>query len=145
MSASANAPPATLGAPTGSHRVRDRIARVLLVLSALGAVLAVVGAASAVADAGPATRMVETWRLLGFAVFVGMFVLLAYRPRLYAGIWELAILDKLALAVTAFAYGSATDGAVTALVADGTITIMLLAAYLLSRGWTAWSTARSIR
>jgi hypothetical protein len=142
---SASTAPATLDAATGSYRVRDRVARVLLVLSALGAALAVVGAASAVVDAGLDTRMVETWRLLGFGVFAGLFVLLAYRPRMYAGVWELAILDKLALAVTAFAYGSATDGAVTALVADGTITIMLLAAYLLSRGWTAWSTARSIR
>jgi len=142
---SATTAPATLGAPTGTHRVRDRVARALLVLSALGAVLAIAGAVVAVADAGPATRMVETWRLLGFGVFAGMFVLLAYRPRMYAGIWELAILDKFALAVTAFAYGSATDGAVTAMVADGVITIMLLAAYVLSRGWTAWSTARSIR
>jgi hypothetical protein len=137
--------PATPGVATGSQRMRDRIARVLLVLSALGAVLAVTGAADAVADAGPATRMVETWRLLGFGVFAGLFVLLAYRPRLYAGVWELAILDKLALALVALAYGTATVGAQTALIADGAITIMLLAAYIFSRGWTAWSAVRSLK
>ena len=39
--------------------------------------------------------MVETWRLLGFGTFAGLFALLAYRPRYYAGVWELAIANKL--------------------------------------------------
>jgi hypothetical protein len=133
-----------LGAATGSARLRDRIAQALLVLAAIGALTAVVDAAAAVADAGPATRMVETWRMLGFSVFVGIFLLLAYRPRVYAGIWELAILNKLALTVTALSYGPATVGARTALLADGAITLMLVAAYALSRGWKAWSAARSM-
>jgi hypothetical protein len=132
--------PAQLGAET---RVRDRIAQALLLLAAIGAVFAVVGAIEAVANATPATRMVETWRMLGFGAFAGMFFLLAYRPRMYAGIWELAILNKLGLTVFAFAYGSQVDGAGTALVADGAITVMLLAAYGLSRGWRAWSFVRS--
>jgi hypothetical protein len=106
--------------------------------------LAVVGAIEAVANAMPATRMVETWRLLGFGVFAGLFVLLAYRPRVYAGIWELAILNKLGLTVVAVAYGSKVDGAAIALVADGAITLMLLAAYVLSHGWRAWSAVRSM-
>jgi hypothetical protein len=113
-------------------------------LAAFGAIVAVVGAASTVADAGPATRMVETWRMLGFGFFAGVFLLLAYRPRLYAGIWELAILNKLGLTLTALSFGAGTDGARTALVADGAVTLMLLAAYVLSRGWRAWSTARSM-
>jgi hypothetical protein len=136
--------PATLGAATGSRHVRDRIAQALLILAAVGAVVAVVGAAGAVADAGPATRMVETWRMLGFGVFAGVFLLLAYRPRLYAGIWELAILNKLALTLTALSFGAGTEGAGTALFADGVVTLILLAAYVLSRGWTAWSVARSM-
>lgn len=136
--------PATLVAATGVARVRDRIGQALLVLAAVGAVVAVVGAAVAVADAGPQTRMVETWRMLGFGVFAGMFLLLAYRPRLYAGIWELAILNKLGLTLAAVAYGTGTDGASTALVADGAITLMLLAAYVLCRGWRAWPAARSV-
>jgi hypothetical protein len=133
--------PAHVGAET---RVRDRIAPVLLVLAAIGAVLAVAGAIEAVANATPTTRVVETWRMLGFGTFAGIFLLLAYRPRIYAGIWELAILNKLALTVFAFSYGSQVDGATTALVADGAITLMLLAAYVLSRGWQAWSAVRSM-
>ncbi|MFE9691862.1 hypothetical protein [Micromonospora sp. NPDC005806] len=128
---------------TGSTRIRDRVARALLVLAAAGAVAAVAGAVDGVADAGPATRMVETWRMLGFGVFAGLFLLLAYRPRLYAGIWELAILNKLGLTLAALSFGSGTDGAGAALIADGSITLILLAAYVLSKGWTAWSTARA--
>jgi hypothetical protein len=139
-----HAPSATADAVTDHGRVRDRVARALLVLAALGAVLAVLGAVSAVADAGPATRMVETWRMLGFGVFAGIFLLLAYRPRLYAGIWELSILNKLGLSLAALFFGSDTDGAATALVVDGAVTLMLVAAYGLSRGWTAWSTARAM-
>jgi hypothetical protein len=116
----------------------------MLVIAALGAVFAVVGAIDAVANASVATRMVETWRLLGFAAFAAMFVLLAYRPRVYAGIWELAILNKLGLTLAAFAYGTEVDGARTALVADGAITLLLLAAYVLTRGWRAWSAVRSM-
>src|SRR5262249_36270417 len=42
---------------------RDRLATGLMLLAALGAVGAAIGAIGAVADAGPATRLVETWRL----------------------------------------------------------------------------------
>ncbi|GAA2615209.1 hypothetical protein GCM10010399_52680 [Dactylosporangium fulvum] len=124
-------------------RVRDRIARALLVLAALGAVVAVAGAVGAVADAGPATRMVETWRMLGFVVFAGVFLLLAYRPRRYAGIWELAILDKLGLTIAALSFGGEVEGASEALFADGAITLILLVSYGLSRAWTAWPAARA--
>jgi hypothetical protein len=141
---SAFSAPAQLGAETSSTRMRDRVGQALLVIAALGAAFAVVGAIDAVANATAATRMVETWRLLGFAAFAAIFVLLAYRPRVYAGIWELAILNKLGLTIAAFAYGTEVDGARTALVADGAVTLLLLAAYLLTRGWRAWSTVRSV-
>jgi hypothetical protein len=136
-------PGAATGSTTSAGRTRDRSARVLLGLAALGAIIAVAGAAGVVADAGPATRMVETWRMLGFGVFAGVFLLLAYRPRRYAGIWELAIFNKLGLTIAALWYGPGTDGAREALIADGIITVLLLAAYVLGRGWTAWSFVRS--
>src|SRR5262245_18000988 len=113
------APPLHVETGTGSTRIRDRAARALLVLAAAGAVAALAGTVSAVADAGPATRMVETWRMLGFVVFAGVFLLLAYRPRLYAGIWELAILNKLGLILAALSFGNGTDGAGAELIADG--------------------------
>jgi len=135
---------AALGVPAGAL-VRDRIARILLVVVAVGAIGAAIGAVGMVADAGPTTRMVETWRMLGFIVFAGIFLLLAYRPRVYAGIWELAILNKLGLTIAALAYGTGTEGAGAALAADGVVTFLLVAAYILSRGWRAWSTVRSAR
>lgn len=137
----------TPSAPAGTDagRTRHRAARVLLVLAALGATLAVASAAGTVADAGPDTRMVETWRLLGFGVFAGVFLLLAYRPGYYAGIWELSIANKCALSLFALSFGGDTVGAGTAMIADAVVALMLIAAYVLSRGWTAWSTVRTAR
>lgn len=132
---------AAMAAPAGA-RVRDRVARMLLIVVAIGAVGAAIGAAGVVADAESTTRMVETWRMLGYVVFAGMFLLLAYRPRVYAGIWELAILNKLGLSIAALVYGADIVGARASLAADGAITLLLIAAYVLSRGWQAWSTVR---
>ena len=133
------------GVATDVARTRDRIAQVLLALAALGAALAVASSVGGVAEAGPDTRMVETWRLLGFGVFAGMFLLLAYRPRHYAGIWELSIANKVALSLAALAYGSGTTGATEALIADSAVAVILIVAYVLTRGWTAWSTVRAAR
>jgi hypothetical protein len=58
-------------------------------------------------------------------------VLLARRPRAYPGVWELAILNKVALTITALFTG---DG--TVLAADGVLSALLVAAYVLARGWS---------
>jgi hypothetical protein len=78
----------------------------------VGAGVAAMGAISTVSDADAATRAVETWRLLGLALFTGLFVLLAYRPRHYAGVWELVIANKIALAGFGIAYGTGIKDAV---------------------------------
>jgi|SRR5262245_26508225 len=118
---------------------RDRLATGLMLLAALGAVGAAIGAIGAVADAGPATRLVETWRLFGFVMFAGLFVLLALWPRQERGVWELAIFHKLALTISALAWLSGdTEDAGAVIVSDGTLTVLLLASYALTRGWTAW-------
>jgi NADH:ubiquinone oxidoreductase subunit 6 (subunit J) len=90
----------------------------------------------------PATRVVETWRLLGLSVFTGLFVLLAYRPRYYAGVWQLAIANKFALAALGIAYGANATDARQILAFDGALAILLVAAYVLTRGWRAWSSVR---
>jgi len=141
---SALPPPHIAAASPGRACVRDQAARVLLVLAAAGALVAVISAIGSVADAGPATRMVETWRLLGFGTFAGLFALLAYRPRYYAGVWELAIANKFALALFGLAYGAGTKDASNVLTSDGTLALLLVVAYVLSRGWRAWSTLRVI-
>jgi hypothetical protein len=129
---------------SGRTSRRDRAARVLLVLAAAGALVAMISSIGSVADAGPATRMVETWRLLGFGTFAGLFALLAYRPRYYAGVWELAMANKFALALFGLAYGAGAKDSSNVLASDGTLALLLVAAYVLSRGWRAWSTLRVI-
>ncbi|MEV1009444.1 hypothetical protein [Streptomyces sp. NPDC049881] len=119
--------------PTSPARLR--VARVLLIIAAVGAVGAAVGQIQVVFDAGGATKVVETWRLYGFVVFAGLFALLAVSPRGNLTVWLLVITNKLALTVTGLAYqahgGIAdTDAIVTW---DGGLTVLLLAAFALSR------------
>jgi hypothetical protein len=83
--------------------------------------------------------VVEIWRFAGFVLFSGLFALLAYRPLHYAGVWELVIVNKLALTIVALTYASDADGAGEVALVDGVLTGVLFAAYLLSRGWRAWS------
>lgn len=115
--------------------------RVLLAICAVGAVAAGVTAVSAVTGADDATLIVEAWRMAGFFVFAGTFALLAYRPRSFPGVFELAIGHKLVLTLVALTAGSA-DGAGEAAAADGILTVLLLAAYGLCRSWTAWDRLR---
>ncbi|MGS2648594.1 hypothetical protein [Streptosporangium sp. G12] len=116
---------------------RDRIARIMLWLAAAGAAGAALTAAGTVWDADGATKVVETWRAYGLVVFTGLFVLLALAPRGYRGVWELVIFHKIALTVTALLYAAHGGIADTATIAgwDGTVSVLLVGAYVLSRGW----------
>lgn len=125
------------------RRIPIVVARALLVIAALGALAAAAGSIQTVRDAGPETLVVEVWRLAGYTLFSGLFALLAYRPVHYAGVWELVIVNKLALTVVTLTYAADADGAREVALADGALTAVLLGAYLLSRGWQAWTyTAR---
>lgn len=114
-------------------------ARVLMGMSAVGALAAAAASTQVVRDAGPETQVVEIWRLAGFILFSGLFALLAYRPLHYAGVWELVFLNKLALTIVALTYASDADGAGVVALVDGILTGIIFTAYLLSRGWRAWS------
>ncbi|MGW5671734.1 hypothetical protein [Micromonospora sp. NPDC003776] len=121
------------------RRLRDRVGRVLLWLAAAGAVAAALGAYGAVADAEPAGTVVETWRAYGFVVFAGLFALLAVRPRGQRGVWALVIFHKVAMTVTALAYtrNPAIEGTGTILAWDGALSVLLVLAFVLCRGWLA--------
>jgi hypothetical protein len=129
----------TWPATTDGGRVRDGVGRVLLWLAAAGAAAAALGAYGAVADAEPAVTVVETWRAYGFVVFAGLFALLAVRPRGYRGVWALVIFHKVAMTVTALVYtrNAAIEGTGTILVWDGTLSVLLVLAFVLCRGWAA--------
>lgn len=121
---------------------RRRAAAGILVLAALGALYAFVVALSAVRSAGPELLVVESWRLFGFLVFAGIFLLLAYRPRQYPGIWELVIFHKAALAILLAGIGGDAVGGTSVALADGVLAIALLGAYLLVGGYRNWEQLR---
>lgn len=119
--------------------VRDRIARVILSVCAVGALAATVSMAVSVADADGPLQIAETWQLAGLPVFAGLFVILAVGPRRTAGLWELVIANKLALVAAGATFLSGTDGAGEIVAVDGALVALLIAAYVLTRGWTAWT------
>ncbi|HZC76831.1 MAG TPA: hypothetical protein VE258_03740 [Ktedonobacterales bacterium] len=119
--------------------LRDRIALGLMLLSALGALYAFATAIGATSAAGPATQQVEAWRALGYLMFAAIFVLLGLWPRRYPYLWEVVIVNKAALTIVEVVLigKGAADAQSTAL-ADGILTVLLVAAYLLSRGYASW-------
>ena len=124
---------------------RDRAAMILMLLAAFGALSAFVGSVGTATTASPETVVVEAWRTYGFAVFAGLFVLLALRPRRYAGVWELVIFHKGAMSVTAALVGGGATGAPTVVMVDGILAAMTIAAYFLARGYTGWARLRGDR
>lgn len=132
--------PATTTTSASVAALRDRIARIILGICAAGAVMATASMAASVADADGSLRVAETWQLAGLPVFAGLFVILAVEPRRTAGLWELVIANKLALVAAGATYLSGTDGASEFVVVDGVLVALLIAAYVLTRGWTAWTT-----
>ena len=119
--------------------MRDRIARIILGVCAAGALMATISMAVSVADADGPLQPTETWQLAGLPVFAGLFVILAVGPRRTAGLWELVIANKLALVTAGATYLSGEQGASEFVVVDGTLVALLIAAYVLTRGWTAWT------
>ena len=116
---------------------RDRLGTVLLSVCAVGAILSAVSAVATVSDASSATEAVETWRLVGFVFFAGVFVLLALAPRQLRGLWELTIVAKLALPVAGATFLRGSTDATTFVIFDGVVTALLVAAYVLMAGWMA--------
>ncbi|MEA4906163.1 MAG: hypothetical protein GYA17_05880 [Chloroflexi bacterium] len=116
---------------------QDRLGRGLMWLSALGALAAFGSGLASVRTATADTVWLETWRMFGFLVFTGMFVLLALRPRRSAGVWELAFLHKAAMAISALVLVGANEAAMAGAI-DAVLAVLIALAYGLTRGWRAW-------
>lgn len=72
-------------------------------------------------------------------MFAAIFVLLAFWPRRYPFLWELVILNKTILtAVGVYLARSSVENAAPAAAADAVLVVLLVAAYLLSRGYQSW-------
>src|SRR5690606_20276325 len=72
----------------------DAVGRAIMAVCAIAAAYA---ALSTLTPVAPDLVWLSTWQMLGFALFAGMFALLAIRPRLSAGVWELCFLNKAGL------------------------------------------------
>lgn len=124
----------TTGTDVSRVGTRDRIAAGLLWLCAAAAALAAASALPVVLSATTATRFVEAWRLVGFATFAGIFAVIAYAPRrVPVGIWVAVIANKLVLTVLGIAWVATVDGAASAVVWDGSLTVLLAVAFGLTR------------
>ena len=120
-----------------SPRWQELVGRGLMWFAALGAFSAFASAIPVVTSAASDTIWIETWRMFGFLVFTGMFVLLALRPRNSAGVWELAFFHKATMAVSALILSGAKDATMAGTI-DGVLAILIAIAYVLTRGWMAW-------
>lgn len=119
--------------------IRDRIGMGLMLLAALGALFAFANAVVWSTQAGPATQQVEWWRAVSFLMFVSVFVLLAFGPRRYPFLWELVILNKAILTVVELILirGGAAN-ALSSAVVDAALVFILIAAYVLVKGYLSW-------
>jgi hypothetical protein len=145
-----------LGGPSGTREEktirihepgvwRDRIAAFLLVVAATGAIGACIATLLSGDLGNPALQVPLIWQATGYIVFAGLFLLLADAPRAYPGVWELCIFQKGAMAIASLVFiALGNTGAVTVLWVDGVLFVMLVIAYMLSRGFTAWSRFRHL-
>jgi hypothetical protein len=144
MSSTTIAPAAATGPAVALWR--RRLASGLLAIAAISALGSAVGGIVGLGAAAPELKILEAWRAYGLVVFAGLFILLALRPLAMRGVWELAIFNKAALTLTALAWRSAEPpvaDAATVVAVDGALTVLMVAAYLLTRAWTAWRPAKT--
>ena len=115
----------------------DRTGRALLAFDALATLGAFAQGIPRIADAADEQVLTEFWRTTAYIVFAGMWALLAIAPRKQRGMWELILVQK--IAVTLFALASiGKPEAVQTAVIDGFVVVTTVAAYILCRGWYTW-------
>jgi fermentation-respiration switch protein FrsA (DUF1100 family) len=127
----------------GASQWRGRVATILMLLgshrcSVLFPQLDRCGGDRKPHDAG-GRDMAFVWVL----VFTVLFVILAFWPRRYPGVWELAIFRKVALTVSAVTLISGAAGTMLIVISDGLVAVFLIAAYLLARGYAGWTSLRT--
>ncbi|GAB3979160.1 hypothetical protein GCM10029978_073790 [Actinoallomurus acanthiterrae] len=115
--------------------IAPRIGRGLMWFAAFEAVGASVAALSDVLKADGSVLVVETWRMYGLMLCAALFVLLALRPGVHGAVWGVVVANKAALTITCVAYAihGGVDEATTIVGWDGSLTVVLVVAYLLCR------------
>ncbi|MBQ2263686.1 MAG: hypothetical protein II336_20270 [Loktanella sp.] len=125
---------------------RDKTARYLMIALSVATLGAFANAAAEFGSLPPDRLIVGTWQILGFAVFAGLFALLAIWPRRMPGLWELILLHKVGVTLMNIGFIETVSGPMpsdnpTAVVMiDGTLVAITLLAYVLAQGWRPWFT-----
>ncbi|MBX7268633.1 hypothetical protein KIF24_23175 [Micromonospora sp. Llam7] len=124
-------------APT---RHADLAGRALAAVASLATVVALVNGVLLTINAPDDRLFIEGWRVSSFAIFAGIFALLAIRPRQSAGVWELVLAGKTALVVFGVMIGNVPEAQLSAVI-DFALVAVVATAYVLCRGWLAWRPA----
>lgn len=113
----------------------DGIGRSLMALCAIAALFAAI--AGFLEQPARSMAWVSMWRTLGFAMFSALFALLALRPRLSPGLWELAFFHKAALGVAAIFMTNVPEAAESGAF-DAILATLIAISYALTKGWQGW-------
>jgi hypothetical protein len=119
------------------NRTADRIGRGLMGLDALTTLIPLISGILVLTTVPDDRIITEAWRTFAYAVFVGLWAVLAIWPRTLPGLWEVLIFQKTAITVFSLAMLSKPEAAQTAVV-DSILVVTTVAAYILCRGWTPW-------
>ncbi len=118
--------------------MRDVIAKVVMIMLVY---IAVAGLFSPL-PAPPELAYTVGWRRMASLVFAGLFLLLAYKPRRYPGVWELCLFHRAALALYAAYLTAGGQNERPAIAINAIILALLLIAYILT-GAYAWRAVRT--
>lgn len=125
---------------------RDKSARYLMIALSVATLGAFANAAAEFGRLLPDRLIVGTWQMLGFAVFAGLFALLAIWPRRLPGLWELILFHKIGVTLMNLGFIGTVSGPMPSdnpaavVMIDGTLVVVTLLAYVLAKGWRPWFT-----
>ncbi len=123
---------------------RDKAARCLLIALSVATLGAFANAAIEFGALPPDRLIVGTWQMLGFAVFAGLFALLAIWPRRMPGLWELILFHKVGVTLMNLGFIGTVSGPMPSdnpaavVMIDGSLVVVTLIAYVLAQGWRPW-------
>jgi hypothetical protein len=118
---------------------RDLAGRGLLLLASLATVGAGIRGMVYMSQVSDDRIWIESWRMTAFMLVAGLFALLAWTPRAQRGVWELLFAQKAVLVVIAVVLGDVPEAREAGFVDFGLV-VILVASYLLCRGWRSWRT-----
>lgn len=127
----------------GTTTRRDLIGRGLLVLAAIATVGAAARGVVYMSRASDDRIWIESWRMTAFLLVAGLFALLALAPHAQRGVWELLFGQKATLVVIAMVVGDVPEAGEAGIVDFGLV-VILVASYLLCRGWLSWRTTVTV-